>query len=91
MTTNSESSSKINLSSRWTVFEILPTSAVIWIQKFSMKTRLRDISKTTNATNWTKTILESLYKVLLLTYNLTALKWLVFLLRALEFYTTKTF
>ena len=55
-----------------------------------MKTRLRDISKTTNATNFNKTILESSQKVLLETGNLTALKRPVFLLTALEFYATKS-
>ena len=35
ITTNSESSSKMNMKSRWTVFEILPTSAVICIQTVS--------------------------------------------------------
>ena len=32
---NSESSSKMNMRSRWTVFEILPSSPVIWIQRVS--------------------------------------------------------
>ena len=36
----SESSSKINLRSHGTVFEILPTSAVIAFKEFGMKTRL---------------------------------------------------
>ena len=35
ITTNSESSSKMNMRSRRTVFEILPTSAVICIQRLS--------------------------------------------------------
>ena len=50
-----------------------------------METRLHNISKTTNATDFTKTITESSYKVLLATYKLTALKGPVFLLGALEF------
>ena len=50
-----------------------------------METRLRNISETKNATDFTKTILESLHKDVLLTCNLTALKRPVFLLTALEF------
>ena len=34
-------------------------------KEFHMKTKLHNISKTTTATNFTKTILESSYKVLL--------------------------
>ena len=33
ITSNSESSSEMNMRSRWTVFEVFPTSAVICIQK----------------------------------------------------------
>ena len=54
-------------------------------KEFRMKTRLHNISKTTNATNFTKTILESSCNFLLGTCNLAASKWLVFLLRALAF------
>ena len=54
-------------------------------KEFRMKTRLLNISKTTNATNFTKTILRSSYKVLLGRCNLTAPKRHIFLLRALEF------
>ena len=43
-------------------------------KEFRMKTRLHNISKNTNGTNFTKTILESSYKVLLGTCNLTAPK-----------------
>ena len=80
----SESSSKINLGSRWTVFQILLMSAVEF-KNFSMKTRLRNISKNTNATDFNKAILEMSFKVLLATCNLAGLKWPVCLLRALQF------
>ena len=50
-----------------------------------METRLNNILKTTNATNFIKTIIENSYKVLLGTYNLAAPTWPVFLLRAVEF------
>ena len=39
ITTNSECSSKMNMKSRWTVFEILPTSAVTCIQTVSHKNK----------------------------------------------------
>ena len=45
---------------------------------FCMKTRLHNISKITNATNFTKAILESSHKVLLGTCNLTAPKRPIF-------------
>ena len=54
-------------------------------REFHMKTRLHNISETTNTTTFTKTILESSYKFLLGTCNLTVLKQSIFLLRALEF------
>ena len=50
-----------------------------------METRLSNILKTTNATKFIKTILESTYKVVLGTYNLAAPVRPVFLLRAVEF------
>ena len=50
-----------------------------------METRLSNILKTTNATKFIKTILESTYKVVLGTYNLAAPTRPVFLLRAVEF------
>ena len=50
-----------------------------------METRLSNILKTTNATKFIKTILESTYKVELGTYNLAAPKRPVFLLRVFEF------
>ena len=53
-----------------------------------METRLHNISKTTNTADFTKTIPESFYKVLLAKYKLTALKGPVFLLGSLEFYAT---
>ena len=57
---------------------------------FCMETRLRNISKTRNDTDFNKTILESLYKVLLVTCNLTALKRPIFLLTTLEFWGTNS-
>ena len=54
-------------------------------QKFCMETRLRNILKTTNATKFIKTILESSHEVLLSTYILVAPTWPVFFLRAVEF------
>ena len=50
-----------------------------------MKTRLRNILKTTNATKFIKTILESTYKVVLGAYKLAAPTWLIILFRAVEF------
>ena len=75
----------------WTVFEILPTSAVIRIWKIWHENETKQYLKNYNATKLTKTILESSYKVLLATSNLTALKRPVFLLRALEFNATNNF
>ena len=54
-------------------------------KRFCMETRLSNILKTTNATKFIKTILESTYKVELGTYNLAARKRPVFLLRVFEF------
>ena len=53
-----------------------------------MEMRLCNILKTTNATKFIKTILESSYKVLLGTYDLVAPMRPVFLLRVDEFYAT---
>ena len=50
-----------------------------------METRLSNILKTTNATKFIKTILESTYKAVLGTYKLGAPTRLVFLLREVEF------
>ena len=50
-----------------------------------METRLYNILKTTKATEFIKTIIESTYKVVLGTYNLAAPTRHVFLLRAIEF------
>ena len=50
-----------------------------------METRLRDISKSTKATDFIKTILERSQKVLLEACKLTALWRPVFLLEGLEF------
>ena len=51
-------------------------------KRFCMKTRLSNILKTTNATKFIKTILESTYKVVLGTYKFAAPTRLVFLLKA---------
>ena len=51
-----------------------------------METRLSNILKTTNATMFIKTILESTCKVVLGTYNLAASTRPIFLLRAVEFW-----
>ena len=51
----------------------------------SIEARLSNILKTTNATMFIKTILESTYKVVLGTYNLAATTPPFFLLRAVEF------
>ena len=53
-----------------------------------METRLNNILKTTDATKFSKTILESTYKVVLDTYNLAAATRPVFLLRVIEFWAT---
>ena len=53
-----------------------------------METRLRNISKSTNGTDFIETILERSHKVLLGTCNLTALKRPVLLLEGLEFQGT---
>ena len=50
-----------------------------------METRLRNILRTTNVTEFIKTILESSYKVLLGPYILAAPTRLVFFLTAVEF------
>ena len=55
-------------------------------KRFCMETRLSNILKTTNATKFIKTILESTYKVVLGTYNLAATTPPFLLIRADEFY-----
>ena len=67
-----------------TIFQIL-CQQLFAFKIFCMETRLNNILKTTNTTNFIKTILENSYKVLLGTYNLAARTWAVFLLRAVEF------
>ena len=91
MTQDYERQLKMKVRSRLTVFEILPTSTVICIWKIWHENETTRYFKNYSATNLTKTIVESLYKVLLATSNLTALKRPVFLLRALEFYATNNF
>ena len=53
-----------------------------------METKLYNILKTTNATKFAKTILESTYKLVLGAYNLVAPMCPIFLLKAIEFYAT---
>ena len=50
-----------------------------------MEARLSNILKTTNATKFVKTILESTFKVVSDTYNLAAATRPAFLLKAVEF------
>ena len=49
-----------------------------------METRLSNIFKTTNATNLTKVILESSYRVLQVTFKWKTLKQPVYFLKAVE-------
>ena len=67
--TYSESTSKIKVRSRWTIFKILQIFAFKW---FRMETRLLNISKNTKDENFIKTIIESSYKFLLGPYSLVA-------------------
>ena len=71
--------------SSWTVLQILLMQQLFAFKRFCMEMRLSNILKTTNATKFIKTILESTYKVVLGTYNLAAPTRPVFLLRAVEF------
>ena len=77
--------SKIDMRSSWTVLQILLMQQLFAFKRFCMEMRLSNILKTTNATKFIKTILQSTYKVVLGTNNLAAPMWLVFLLRAVEF------
>ena len=79
---------KIKLRSRWIVFEIMLTSAVIYIKAFCMETRLPNILKTTKVTKLTKTILEKSYRVLQVISKLKKLKRPVYILRAVVFWAT---
>ena len=72
----------------WTAFEIFLTSAIIYIQRFCMETRLPNIFKTTNVTNLTKVIQESSYRVLQVTSKQKTLKQPVYFLKAVEFCPT---
>ena len=83
-----KSTSKINMRSFWTVFQILLMSAVFAFKRFCMETRLSNILKTANATKCRKTILESTYQVVLGAYNLAAPARPIFLLRTVEYWTT---
>ena len=85
ITKNSENSSKMNMRSVKQFSKFCLRQQLFAFKEFCIKTRLHNISKPTNVTNFTKTILESSYKVLLGSCNLTAPKRLVFLLRVLEF------
>ena len=53
-----------------------------------METRLSNIFKTKNATNLTKVILESSYRVIQLTFKWKTLKQPVYFLKAVEFCPT---
>ena len=56
---DSQRTFKIKIRLRWTVFEILLTSAIISFKKFWMETRLSNIIQTTNVTNFSKASLKS--------------------------------
>ena len=71
--------------SSWTVLQILLMQQLFTFKRFCMEMRLSNILKTTNATKFIKTILESTYKAVLGTSNLAAQIQQVFLLRAAEF------
>ena len=71
--------------SSWTVLQILLMQQLFAFKRFCMEMRLSNILKTTNATKFIKTILESTYKAVLGTSNLAAQIQQVFLLRAAEF------
>ena len=69
---DSERTFKIKVRLRWTVFEILFTSAIMLcaFQEFCMETRLSNIFKTKNITNLTKVIQENSYRLLQVTSRL---------------------
>ena len=70
----------------WTVLQICLSQQLFKFKRFCVETRLlNNILKTTNATKFIKTIIESTYKVVLGTYNLAAPMRSVFLLRVVEF------
>ena len=81
----SESSTKIKLSHVRQFSKFCSCQQLFAFKDVCMETRLRNISKTRNDTDFNKTILEILYKVLLATCSLTALKWPIFLLTGLGF------
>ena len=55
-----ESMAKIQLKSRWVVFEICLCQQLLAFKEFSMEKRLHNISKSTNATDLTKTIQKAI-------------------------------
>ena len=57
-------------------------------KEFCMETRLSNIFKTTNVTNFTKAILKSFYRVLEVTSKWKTLKQPIYFLRAVEFCST---
>ena len=75
---DSERILKIKVRSRWMVFKISLTSAIICIKNFSIEIRLPNILKTTKVTKLAKAILESSNRVLQVTCKLKQLKRPVF-------------
>ena len=82
---DSESTSKIKVSSSWKVSKFCLRQQLFAFKKFCMETILLNISKITNTTDFIKTILKNSCRILLETCHLTASTPPVFLLRAVEF------
>ena len=86
--TVSESRGKIKTISRWIIFEILLTSAVICKQKLCAEKKLCNIFKTTNTKNLIKTILENHFKLLKTPGKTTILKQSKHFLQVVQFLAT---
>ena len=81
----SESKCKIKVRPRCKFSKFYLYQQLFTCKEFRMETRLLNVSKTTNAKNFIKTILESSYLVLLVTCNLVAPRQPALFLTAVEF------
>ena len=82
---------KIMVTSRWTVSEILLTSAIIAFKVFCIETRMSNIFRTKNVTKLTEAILERCYRVLVVKCKQKTLNPSVYFLRVDGFCSTLTF
>ena len=59
-----KSTSKASMGSPWAVLQILICQQLFAVKRFCMETRFSNILKATNAANFIKTILESMFLML---------------------------